>query len=681
MQPHEARVAAHAERLVEVQARQVREVRHPGERLEHKEARDVAAGVPQINRALKAVYDEGVEVEDEAKRLRLARVGHRRPRRRAKRYLQRGGPRGEADGKESSPLHQSGVCEVPPPFFSVPSHSATSSSDTSVQQSFLGGRTPMALPLAVDVVPRSWPDASMHCTLTGGRLVSLHSRADFERAQAALRAAGLAYESVWIGGNDRAHEGSWVWVDGTPVSGYVSWVSGEPNNSGDNEDCLQLRGDGYWNDARCSRSMLSICEGSIFPPSPPIPPPTPPAPPPPLPPPGTVLWRLDTTRSNWRMCFTSNGALARRSCDTSPLRGYMALRVYGGEGGGGSRTIAIQSLAYEASESLHWRVDLGLMVGGVQVDLFAPTSITMQHLPLVSAGVRDADPDADGSLVDRFDTGVQRAVVSGLLSYSPWGGAALAMQSRSQMPYSYVNPVPLRAQLHSHPDSNEPFRLVAYANFTNTFPLYGGLSVTITGGCTIDANVDVVYPPSPPLPSPPPRPPSRPLPPLLPWPPRPPPRPPEPPHLPIEPSPLPAPPSPHIPPASPLPPSVPPQQPPSLPPTPPPSFPSYESTSAAISHASPTSPTTGVVVAVVAGSVAMLGLLLAAAVWRRALRRRGMRTRLVEGVSSSATSPGASERPTPKGDEEATTAGSPSASKAVRASVRTAAEVELEERV
>ena len=119
VQPHEARVAAHAERLVEVQARQVREVWHPGERLEHKEARDVAAGVPQINRALKAVYDEGVEVEDEAKRLRLARVGHRRPRRRAKRYLQRGGPRGEADGKESSPLHQSGVCEVPPPFFSA----------------------------------------------------------------------------------------------------------------------------------------------------------------------------------------------------------------------------------------------------------------------------------------------------------------------------------------------------------------------------------------------------------------------------------------------------------------------------------------------------------------------------------------------------------------------------------
>ena len=185
----------------------------------------------------------------------------------------------------------------------------------------------MALPLAVDVVPRSWPDASMRCTLTGGRLVSLHSSGDFDRAQAALRAAGLVYERVWIGGNDLAHEGSWVWVDGTPVSGYVSWAPGEPNNAGNNEDCLQLRGDGYWNDAKCSRAMPSICEGSVFPPSPPIPPPAPPAPPPPLPPPGTVLWRLDTARANWRMCFASNGALARPSCDTSPLRGYTALRV------------------------------------------------------------------------------------------------------------------------------------------------------------------------------------------------------------------------------------------------------------------------------------------------------------------------------------------------------------------
>ena len=84
------------------------------------------------------------------------------------------------------------------------------------------------------------------------------------------------------------------------------------------------------------------------------------------------------------------------------------------------------------------------------------------------------------------------------------------------------------------------------------------------------------------------------------------------------------------------------------------------------------------VAAVVAASVALLSLVLAAAVCRRALRRRGLRTRLVDGVSSSATSAGASESATPMNDEEATTAGGPSASKTMRASARTAAEVSAE---
>ncbi len=67
----------------------------------------------------------------------------------------------------------------------------------------------------------------------------------------------------WMGFNDVATEGTWVWANGDAAS-YTNWASGEPNNSGSNEDCAQL-GRYYpattWNDEPCSSSFRYICEG------------------------------------------------------------------------------------------------------------------------------------------------------------------------------------------------------------------------------------------------------------------------------------------------------------------------------------------------------------------------------------------------------------------------------------
>ncbi len=76
----------------------------------------------------------------------------------------------------------------------------------------------------------------------------------------------------WMGASDAAAEGSWRWVTGpesgtlfwTGASGgsvasgqYASWNSGEPNDSGGNEDCAQyLVGGGLWNDLPCSGTSL-----------------------------------------------------------------------------------------------------------------------------------------------------------------------------------------------------------------------------------------------------------------------------------------------------------------------------------------------------------------------------------------------------------------------------------------
>jgi len=74
---------------------------------------------------------------------------------------------------------------------------------------------------------------------------------------------GTLFNDGWIGGTDQATEGVWVWADGpeagqqfwsggpggtaTAPFNFASWNSGEPNNSGGNEDFAHYQG-GNWND-------------------------------------------------------------------------------------------------------------------------------------------------------------------------------------------------------------------------------------------------------------------------------------------------------------------------------------------------------------------------------------------------------------------------------------------------
>ncbi len=55
-------------------------------------------------------------------------------------------------------------------------------------------------------------------------------------------------DNVWIGFNDAAREGSFVWADGS-TSNYTNWNGNEPNNSG-GEDYVHFTSGGRWNDHR-----------------------------------------------------------------------------------------------------------------------------------------------------------------------------------------------------------------------------------------------------------------------------------------------------------------------------------------------------------------------------------------------------------------------------------------------
>ncbi|MES2394660.1 MAG: PKD domain-containing protein [Bacteroidota bacterium] len=97
----------------------------------------------------------------------------------------------------------------------------------------------------------------------GAGLISMQSATENACIISELNTNGFG-GTIWIGFNDEANEGSFVWYDQSPVI-YTHWNGGEPNNSG-NEDCTQIYADGYWNDLPCNSSgSKSVIEVNLCP--------------------------------------------------------------------------------------------------------------------------------------------------------------------------------------------------------------------------------------------------------------------------------------------------------------------------------------------------------------------------------------------------------------------------------
>ncbi|KAL2078272.1 hypothetical protein ACEWY4_025957 [Coilia grayii] len=89
---------------------------------------------------------------------------------------------------------------------------------------------------------RTWAESERYCISMGGNLASVHSREEYNFIDSLF-----STHRVWIGGCDAVQEGHWLWSDGTKFD-YTLWNPGEPNNSGGNEHCIEMKCQGVYDD-------------------------------------------------------------------------------------------------------------------------------------------------------------------------------------------------------------------------------------------------------------------------------------------------------------------------------------------------------------------------------------------------------------------------------------------------
>jgi len=101
--------------------------------------------------------------------------------------------------------------------------------------------------------PSSWTDAELFSQTLGGHLVTINDASEQSWVYGTFSTLASGDNTLWIGLNDAASEGSFVWASGEPVS-YLNWSFTEPNNYEGAEDYGSIfqpsdARAGFWNDS------------------------------------------------------------------------------------------------------------------------------------------------------------------------------------------------------------------------------------------------------------------------------------------------------------------------------------------------------------------------------------------------------------------------------------------------
>ncbi|XP_034734527.1 CD209 antigen-like protein E isoform X2 [Etheostoma cragini] len=108
-------------------------------------------------------------------------------------------------------------------------------------------------------ITKTWQESRDDCLQKGADLVIINSKEEHDFLRKLKKV-------MWIGLTDSETEGTWKWVDGTPLNERY-WDSGEPNGE-KSENCVEIKkfdSENSWNDVSCSTSKNWICEMKVIP--------------------------------------------------------------------------------------------------------------------------------------------------------------------------------------------------------------------------------------------------------------------------------------------------------------------------------------------------------------------------------------------------------------------------------
>ncbi|MBI5387108.1 MAG: VCBS repeat-containing protein [Verrucomicrobia bacterium] len=101
----------------------------------------------------------------------------------------------------------------------------------------------------------SWQSAEAAAVTLGGHLATINNQAENTWVNQTFTGSG----ELWLGLNDLALKGSYVWSSGEPFT-YNNWAGGQPNNGSGYEDCARMYADGRWDDTAPWSSLRGVIE-------------------------------------------------------------------------------------------------------------------------------------------------------------------------------------------------------------------------------------------------------------------------------------------------------------------------------------------------------------------------------------------------------------------------------------
>ncbi|XP_056386056.1 pulmonary surfactant-associated protein A-like [Hyla sarda] len=105
-------------------------------------------------------------------------------------------------------------------------------------------------------VTANYNDAINTCAGTGGQLpIPLNE----DENNAVKKIVNQYNFFAYLGVNDLQDEGTFRYLNGEKIK-YSIWYDNQPDNYKLNEDCVEMYGDGKWNDQNCNEKRLIICE-------------------------------------------------------------------------------------------------------------------------------------------------------------------------------------------------------------------------------------------------------------------------------------------------------------------------------------------------------------------------------------------------------------------------------------